>query len=68
MLEVKAFIRVNVVDKVIQALEAAGISNVTVIDVRALWQGLRREDLEYSLELAERRTVIAAAWSWWAAR
>ena len=39
MLEIKAFIRVNVVDKVIQALEAAGISNITGIDVRAIWTG-----------------------------
>ncbi len=43
MLEIKAFIRVNVVDKVIQALEAAGISNIIVIDVRAIWTGLRTD-------------------------
>lgn len=43
------------VDKVIRALEAAGISNITVIDVRAIWTGLTRvPDLRYSLELAER--------------
>jgi nitrogen regulatory protein P-II 1 len=55
VLEVKAFIRVNMVDKVIRALEGAGISNVTVIDVRAIWTGLTRvPDVRYSLELAER--------------
>lgn len=55
MLEIKAFIRVNMVDKVIRALEGAGISNITVIDVRAIWTGLTRvPDVRYSLELAER--------------
>jgi nitrogen regulatory protein PII len=30
MREIKAFIRVNMVDKVVQALEAAGIDNIAV--------------------------------------
>ena len=43
------------VDKVIRALEGAGISNITVIDVRAIGTGLTRvPDVRYSLELAER--------------
>ena len=42
MVEIKAFVRVNMVDKVIHALEAAGIRNLTVIDVRAIWQGLKQ--------------------------
>ena len=55
MLEIKAFIRVNMVDKVIRAPEGAGISNVTVIDVRAIWTGLTRvPDVRYSVELAEK--------------
>lgn len=31
MLEIKAFVRVNMVDKVALALETAGITNITVI-------------------------------------
>lgn len=61
MLEIKAFIRVNMVDRVIQALEAAGISNITVIDVRAIWTSLKDapREVRYSLELAERYMNVA---------
>jgi nitrogen regulatory protein PII len=61
MREIKAFVRVNVVDRVVQALEAAGIGNVTIIDVRAIWTGLRDapRDLYYSLEFAERYMSVA---------
>lgn len=61
MLEIKAFVRVNMVDKVVQALEGAGISNITVIDVRAIWTGLKEtsRELQYSLELAERYMNVA---------
>lgn len=59
MREIKAFIRVNMVDKVVRALEAAGITNMTVIDVRAIGKGLPREDLHYSLECAERYMNVA---------
>jgi nitrogen regulatory protein P-II 1 len=61
MLEIKAFIRVNMVDKVVQALESAGISNITVIDVRAIWAGLKEtpREVRYSLELAERYMNVA---------
>ncbi len=58
MVEIKAFVRVNMVDKVIRALESAGITNLTVIDVRAIWQGLKR-DLHYSVELTERYMNVA---------
>lgn len=56
MLEIKAFIRVNMVDKVLQALTAQGISNITVIDVRAIWTDKRERprEMHYSMELAER--------------
>lgn len=61
MLEIKAFIRVNVVDRVVASLEAVGVSNITVIDVRAIWTGLKRapSDVQYSLELAERYMNVA---------
>ena len=41
VLEIKAFIRVNMVDRVLQALEGVGVSNITVIDVRAIWTSLK---------------------------
>lgn len=59
MKEIKAYIRVNMIDKVIHALEGAGVSNMTVIDVKAVWKDLRQEDLLYSLELAERYMNVA---------
>lgn len=61
MLETKAFIRVNMVDKVIQALEGAGISNITVIDVRSIWFGKAgaARETHYSLELAARYMNVA---------
>ena len=61
MREIKAFIRVNVVGNVIQALEAKGITNITVIDVRAVWAGHERppHEVHYSLELAERYMNVA---------
>jgi nitrogen regulatory protein P-II 1 len=61
MLEIKAFVRVNMVDKVVQALEGAGISNITVIDVRAIWTGGREtpKEMQYSIELAERYMNVA---------
>jgi nitrogen regulatory protein P-II 1 len=59
MKEIKAYIRIMLIDRVIRALEDAGVTNITVIDVRALWHGLRREDLRYSVELAERYMNVA---------
>lgn len=61
MLEVKAFIRVNVVDKVVRTLEGAGISNITVIDVRAIWGSVKEAPGQhrYSLQLAERYMNVA---------
>ena len=59
MKEIKAYIRVNMIDKVIRALEGAGVSNMTVIAVRALWQDIRPEDLQYSLELAKKYMDVA---------
>ena len=43
MLEIKAFVRVNMVDKVVQALETAGITNITVSTFARSGPGARRE-------------------------
>ena len=59
MKEIKAYVRVNMIDRVVRALEGAGVSNMTVIDVKAIWRDTRPEDLLYSLELAERYMNVA---------
>ena len=59
MREVKAYVRVHMLDKVIRGLEGAGFTDMTVIDVKAIRQGLRAEDLNYSLELARRYMDVA---------
>jgi nitrogen regulatory protein PII len=51
---IKAYIRPNMIDKVLHALEEAGITDMTVTDVKAIRQGIDPKDLEYSMELAER--------------
>jgi nitrogen regulatory protein P-II 1 len=56
---IKAYIRTNMIDKVIDALEAGGFTDMTVIDVRAIRSGIDPEDLEYSVELAERYMNVA---------
>ena len=59
MKEIKAYVRVRMLDKVIRGLEEAGFTDMTVIDVQAIRSGLRDEDLEYSFELAERYMNVA---------
>lgn len=56
---IKAYIRTNMIDKVVQALEAGGFTDMTVIDVRAIRGGINPKDLEYSVELAERYMNVA---------
>jgi nitrogen regulatory protein P-II 1 len=54
MKEVKAYIRRHMIDRVIQALEQAGFTDMTLIDVKGITAGLKVEDSHYSLELAEK--------------
>ena len=56
---IKAYIRTNMIDKVLHALEATGFTDMTVIDVKAVRKGLNPQDLDYSLELAERYMNVA---------
>ena len=56
---IKAYIRTNMIDKVLHALEATGFTDMTVIDVKAVRKGLSPQDLDYSLELAERYMNVA---------
>lgn len=59
MKEIKAYVRIPMLDKVIRGLEEAGFTDMTVIDVRAIRHGLREDDLAYSIELAERYMNVA---------
>lgn len=56
---IKAYIRTNMIDKVIRALEDAGFTDMTLIDVKAIRKGLDERDLDYSIELAERYMNVA---------
>jgi len=56
---IKAYIRTNMIDKVIHALEDAGFTDMTVIDVRAIRGGIDPKDLDYSVEFAERYMNVA---------
>ena len=56
---IKAYIRTNMIDKVISALEAGGFTDMTVIDVKAIRRGIDPKALEYSVELAERYMNVA---------
>jgi nitrogen regulatory protein P-II 1 len=54
MKEVKAYIRHHMIDRVIESLEQAGFTDMTLIDVKRIAAGLKTEDYHYSLELAEK--------------
>jgi nitrogen regulatory protein P-II 1 len=56
---IKAYIRTNMIDKVIYALEAARFTDMTLVDVKAIRQGIDPEDLDYSVEIAERYMNVA---------
>jgi nitrogen regulatory protein P-II 1 len=56
---IKAYIRTNMIDKVVHALEGAGFTDMTVVDVKAIRKGVAPQDLDYSAELAERYMNVA---------
>jgi nitrogen regulatory protein PII len=54
MKEIKAYIRRQMIDRVVRALEQEGFADMTLIDVKGLTAGLKPEEYHYSLELAEK--------------
>ncbi|MBI3803547.1 MAG: P-II family nitrogen regulator [Nitrospirae bacterium] len=54
MKEVKAYIKHQRVNQVIEALEREGFTDMTLIDVRGITSGLHEEAYKYSLELAQK--------------
>ncbi len=60
MREVKAFIRVEKADEVIDALREAGVCDLTVIDVMGIGrQMIEPHETKYSIELVQRYSKIA---------
>ncbi len=60
MKEIRAYIRVHMLSHVIRGLEDAGFTDMNVVDMRAIRRVLLEEDIEYSLELAERYMDVAS--------
>jgi nitrogen regulatory protein P-II 1 len=56
---IKAYIRTNMIDKVIHALEAGGFTDMTLVDVKAIRSGIDPKDLDFSVEIAERYMNVA---------
>ena len=47
---IKTYIRTNMMDKVVHALEEAGFSDMTIIDVKAIRNVIELANLEYSVD------------------
>lgn len=58
MKEIKAYLRRDKVDLVIQKLEEAGVKGMTVIDVYALSEWADKESFSYSIEFVEKYSNV----------
>jgi nitrogen regulatory protein P-II 1 len=56
---IKAYIRTNMIDKVVHALESGGFTDMTLVDVKAIRTGIDPKDLDFSVEIAERYMNVA---------
>lgn len=56
---IKAYIRTNMIDKVVDALEASGFTDMTIVDVKAIRRGIDPAQLDYSIEIAQRYMNVA---------
>lgn len=54
MKEVKAYIRHQMVNRVVEGLESGGFTDMTLIDVHRIVAGISSAEYQYSLELAEK--------------
>lgn len=59
MKEIKAYVRIDIVNTVIDALEREGFSSMTIIDVSALGRLADPSQSKYSLEYVERYSRMA---------
>ncbi len=54
MKEIKAYIRLEKAEEVIEALESAGVPGLTVVEVKAMGETASPEGRRYSIKYAER--------------
>ena len=59
MKEIKAYVRVTVVNEVVHALEREGFKGMTIIDVSALGNLADPKESKYSLEFVEKYSKMA---------
>jgi nitrogen regulatory protein PII len=59
---IKAYIRTNMIDNVIQALEAGGFTDMTLIDVKAIRDGNGEKD-KACRDMSNRMNRYRSAWS-----
>ncbi len=59
MKEIKAYVRVRIVEEVVRALEEAGFCCMTVIDVSALGHLADEREKRYSIEFVEKYSKMA---------
>ncbi len=59
MKEIKAYVRTDRVNDIIQALEKAGVNGMTLIDVMAVGANIDPQNYKFSMSLVERYQKIA---------
>ncbi len=59
MKEIKAYVRIRMIEQVVRALEEAGFRNMTIIDVSALGRLADAKETKYSIEFVERYSKMA---------
>lgn len=59
MKEIKAYVRIRRMDDVVRALEVAGFTRMTIIDVSALGKLADSKEAKYSIEFVEKYSRMA---------
>jgi nitrogen regulatory protein P-II 1 len=59
MKEIKAYVRVRMVEQVVRALEESGFDRITIIDVSALGELADAKEAKYSIEFVDRYSKMA---------
>lgn len=59
MKEIKAYVRVSIVEQVVRALEEAGFCSMTIIDVSVLGKLADSKEAKYSIEFIEKYSKMA---------
>lgn len=59
MKEIKAYVRIKRLDDVVRALEDAGFTRMTIIDVSALGKLADSKEAKYSIEFVEKYSKMA---------